>query len=602
MSERGRVGFLTFCLFAGTIVLLWQLFSITIVQHKAYLALAAKQQNVEKDILPRRGDIFVQDHAANKDSLAATSIEQYSLSVTPNEVIHKPEYAHLLAQISGANEGNLLQIFEDPGVKNQGLFYMEPIKHGLSKDDVVHIGKQISDLDIQIGVRKTAVDVNFDTAQGDTIYFLGGVFFQREYQRTYPQGALLAQALGFVNDKGKGQYGFEGQYDQELKGYIGRLRLEKDSTGALLRGTDSVQGKDGTNYELTIDRNVQYDVEQELAAEIKDSEAKAGSAIVLDPKTGEIIAMANLPSYDPNKFQDTAKDHFEYFDNPSISSMWEPGSIFKTMVMSAALDLGVVTPTTTDTFPASVVVDGHTINTALNKAFGKESMTDVLVNSDNVAMVWVANKLGSANIYKYLQNYGFGTVTGVDLSNEIGGQLPALSDWKNITRATISFGQGIGVTPLQVASAYAAIANNGKMVRPHIVHSVVQADGSKQLVPVTEGNQVIKPETAKELRDMLTAVVVHNHKKAGVDGYKVGGKTGTAQIPDPEKGGYIADAYNHSFAGMFPADDPKFVLLVKIDQPNLKKVGQFAETTAVPLFGRIAQFLLNYYQVPPTNK
>lgn len=596
MSDRARVGFLTFCLFAGTAVLIIRLFSISVVQHTDYIVKAERQQNVEKTILPKRGDVFVEDAASGQPSLVATSLERYSLSATPNEVPNPAPYAHLLAQISGANEANLLKIFNDKGL------YMEPIMHGLTKDDVTRIGKQISDLDIQLGIRTDQVPVNFDTAQGDVIYYLGGTYFQREYQRTYPEGPLLGQVLGFVNSKGVGQYGLEGQYDQQLKGYAGQLTLEQDSFGRLLGATDSVQGKDGSSYVLSIDRNVQYRVEQELAQQVKDDEAKGGSVIVMDPNTGEIVAMANTPSYDPNNYGAIAKDHIEYFDNQSVSGMWEPGSIFKPLVMSAAIDSSLVKPDTRSVFPASVTVDGHVINTALNKAFGDESMTDVLVNSDNVAMVWVANKLGNANMFKYLQNYGFGTVTGVDLANEIAGQLPALDSWRNINRATISFGQGIGVTPLQIATAYSVIANGGKLVRPHVVHALIGANGKEQLIPTTTGQQVIKPETAQEVRDMLTAVVVHNHKNAGVAGYKIGGKTGTAQVPDPEKGGYLPNAYNHSFAGMIPADNPKFVMLVKIDEPNIAKVGTFAETTAVPLFGRIAQFLVNYYQIPPTNK
>jgi cell division protein FtsI/penicillin-binding protein 2 len=596
MSDRARVGILIFCLFAGSAVLVVRLFSISVLQHSKYIAKADNQQNVEKTILPRRGNVYVQDQATGQPSLVATSLERYALSVTPHDVTDPGPYAKLLAKISGADEGNLLKIFNEKG------FYMEPIMHGLTKDQVSDIGKKLSELDIQLGVRTKAVDVNFDSAQGDIIYYLGGTYFQREYQRTYPEAALLGQELGFVNNKGVGQYGFEGQYDQQLKGYAGQLKLEQDSTGHLLSATDSVQGKDGSNYVLSIDRNVQYRVEQELAQQVKDDEAKGGSVIIMDPKTGEIVAMANTPSYDPNNFSQTAKDHIDYFDNQSISNMWEPGSIFKPIIMSAAIDQNLVQPDTRNTFAASVTVDGHTINTALNKAFGDESMTDVLVNSDNVAMVWVANKLGNQTMFDYLQKYGFGTATGVDLANEITGDLPGLAIWRNITRATVSFGQGIGVTPLQIAAAYSAIANGGNLVRPRIVHALVNASGKEQLVPTTAGQQIIKPETAAKLRDMLTAVVVHNHKKAGVDGYKIGGKTGTAQVPDSKNGGYLPNAYNHSFAGMIPADDPKFVMLVKIDEPNIAKVGTFAESTAVPLFGRLAQFLVNYYQIPPTNK
>jgi cell division protein FtsI/penicillin-binding protein 2 len=229
-------------------------------------------------------------------------------------------------------------------------------------------------------------------------------------------------------------------------------------------------------------------------------------------------------------------------------------------------------------------------------------MTQVLEKSDNVAMVSVANLLGNQKMFDYLQSFGLGTVTGIDLKNEVAGRVLPVQQWRNINRATMSFGQGISVTPIQIATAYSAIANNGKMVRPRVVKAVISANGDREEVPTFEGAQVIRPEIAKEMRDMLVSVVVHDHKKAGVDGYKVGGKTGTAQVPDPVNGGYIENAYNHSFIGLGPSDDPKFVLLVKVDQPNIAKTGQFAEGTAVPLFGRIAKFLLHYYQIKPTNK
>lgn len=593
MSPRARVAIIVGIISLLTIVLVVRVFVIAVINHGGYLAEAKQQQQVERDILPRRGSVYIQDGATGQPVVVAESVERYSLSATPKNVTHKAEYAHLLSQLSGQDESKVKAALDKDNL------YMDPLKTGLTKEDVESMAHQIFLLEKQFTHYSSEVQVNFDVTQGNILQYLGGVFFIREYERTYPEGPLLGQVLGFVNDKGTGQYGFEGQYDSELKGYAGKVSLETDSKGTTLQQIDQIAGQDGTNYELTIDRNIQQTVEQALADEVTKDQAKGGSVIVMDPKTGAIDAMASYPTYDPENFR--ANTDPSLFDNPTISSVWEPGSIFKPLIMAAAIDQGVVTADTANDFAENVQVDGYTINTALLRAYGHETMTDVLVNSDNVAMVWLGNKMGNEMMADYIRRYGFGTVTGIDLKNEIGGQIVDPAKWSNILRATTSFGQGIAVTPIQILSAYTAIANNGVEAAPRLVKGVVNADGTETDVPVPDGKQVLKPETAATLRDMLTAVVVHNHKRAGVEGYSVGGKTGTAQVPDPVNGGYLPNTYNHSFVGMAPANDPKFVMLVKIDQPNIQESGEFAESTAVPLFGQLARFLLHYYQVPPSH-
>ncbi|MCC2631777.1 MAG: peptidoglycan glycosyltransferase, cell division protein FtsI (penicillin-binding protein 3) [Patescibacteria group bacterium] len=596
MKEK-RIGILILGSFLITFGLVARLFSISVLQHDEYIAAAKEQQTLEREVLPKRGDIYVQDYTTGTPALLAQSVERFAISATPRNVTKKAEYAKVLAEASGVSEASVLERLQaEPG------WYMNPLKRGLTKEEVEAVATKLNAIEKAANPNWSNQTINFDSASGSNLLFMGGVYFIREYQRAYPEGSLLGQVLGFVNDHGTGQYGVEGQYDKELKGYKGRIALEQDSVGTLLDQKSAVDGKDGTSYELTVDRNVQYVVERELAEEIKNSEAKSGSVIVMDPKTGEIIAMASQPSYDPNEFGKVKQEDIGVFDNPAISRIWEPGSIFKPLIMAMALDLGLVTPQTKDDFPASVMVEGYKIETALRKAYGVQTMSDVLANSDNVAMVWVANKIGSQRMHDYLQKFGFGDFTGVDLKNEISGNVLALKKWRDINRATISFGQGIAVTPMQVVNAYAAIANEGKMIEPHIVKATIDKTGNRQETPIKEGAQIVSPEVSKDLRNMMVATVINAHRRAGTDGYKIGGKTGTAQIPDPEKGGYLPDAYNHSFVGIGPSDDPKYVMLVKIDNPNLKKVGIYAEGTAVPLFGRISSFLLNYYQIPPTNR
>ncbi len=602
MSTRARIGLLIGALFILAVILVGRTFQITVLQHSNFVALAKKQQDTLRAIQPKRGTIYVQDAAAGTTIAAAESLEIFSLSVTPRDVLNKPEFAHLLASLTNTDEASILATLQKKNAQGNIVAYADPLATNLSKDQVQNIITQVNALRKQLS-KSSPVVPSFDPTQGNTIYFTNGIFFTRSYKRVYPEGNFLGQTLGFVNDKDQGQYGIEGQYDTELKGYAGQVQLERDSQGSVLAQQEVVQEKDGSNYQLSIDRNIQYDAEQELAAEVQKDEAVGGSVIIMDPKTGEIRALANYPSYDPNDFRNVGKQSINLFTNPAVSSNWEPGSIFKPVVMAAAIDQGLVTPDTSNTFDESVTVNGYKIETALRRSYGTETMTKVLVNSDNVAMVWVGNKLGNQTLSDYLKMYGFGSQTGIDLTGEASGRVVPLSQWGDVQRATTTFGQGISVTPIQILTAYSAIANDGKEVMPHMVHAVQQDDSSPwQLVQPTHSQQIIKPETAAQVRDMLVQVVATNHTRAGVPGYKVGGKTGTAQVPDSVNGGYLPDAYNHSFIGMGPTDDPKFIMLVKIDQPNLAKVGMYAESTAVPLFGRIAQYLLHYYQIPPTNQ
>ena len=590
-----RIAALLVIFLLGASGLVGRLFQISVLQHGDYSLLAAGQQSVIRDILPRRGAIWFQDAASGTVDLAAESVQQYALTATPANVTKKAAYAKVLAEISGVDAGKLQKIFEGNGK------YMPPLKHGLSKADVEAVALKINAVERSVNPNYESVTVNFDAQQGGALYFTGGVIFEEEYGRTYPEGQLASQFLGFVNTTGEGQYGFEGQYDSALKGFGGTAKLERDSLGNLLQQTGGSAGADGSSYELTIDRNIQYEVEQQLALEIKNDGATGGSVIVMDPKTGGITAMANLPTYDPNKYGAVPEDQIGLFTNTSISQGWEPGSIFKDLVMGAALNEGVVTPDTVNTFDESVTVQGHKIETALRKSYGRENMSQVLSNSDNVAMVWVSDKLGNQKMYQYLESFGFGQRSGIDLRSEISGNLLALNHWQDIDRATISFGQGIAVTPLQIIAAYAAVANNGRTIRPHVVQTVIASNGNRQVIQPIYGTQVLRPEVAKELLGMMLYTVQESHNRAGTPGFQIGGKTGTAQIPDPVNGGYLPDAYNHSFVGIGTVDNPRYVLLVKIDHPDIKKVGLYAESTAVPLFGRLSSFLLHYYQIVPTG-
>jgi cell division protein FtsI/penicillin-binding protein 2 len=553
-------------------VLILRMLDIQIVKHDHYLALAQGQQRFEKVEMAQRGKVYVHDSFYDPNSYypLAFDVKKFAVWVVPHQISKKEEMSKILADLTGLTSQEIYDKI------NNDKLYIPPIKRGLSLDDANKIKDQK----------------------------LTGVFVMPEYSRYYPEATLASHILGFVNAEGDGKYGFEGHYNDELKGTAGNVKGEKDTLGRMINLLDQTNPKDGTSYVLTLDRSVQYFVEKKLNEALQQYQADSGTIVVMDVKTGGIVAMASAPSYDPNNFKDYAKDNTGIYINPSIAHLYEPGSIFKPIVMSAAIEQGAVAPETKGVFDWHIIVDGYEIKTAEKKAFGEEDMTQVLQNSDNVAMVWLSEKLGKDNLYKYLKAYNMFDKTGIDLDSEVAGYAPAFKSWKDINRATISFGQGISVTPIEIVSAYAAIANKGVYIYPHIVDKIVFADGSEKKIEKQEGEKIVKPETAQALGEMLYNVVENGHSwRAKVPGYKVGAKTGTAQIPKAE-GGYEESEdglgiYIHSLAGFAPTNDPRFVMLVKLDRP---KAAKYAENTAAPLFGEISSFLLNYYyRLSPTE-
>jgi cell division protein FtsI/penicillin-binding protein 2 len=549
------------------VVIVWRMFEKQVVEHGQYVALAEGQQRFETTDIAQRGKIFVHDNIEGEDSLypLAFDVKSFALWVVPKQAIDKEKTAKDLSTITGLDEKT---IFDE--INNDKL-YIPPIKKGIDYSTAGEIkGKKIP-----------------------------GVFVMPEYSRFYPENNLAAQLMGFVNAEGKGNYGFEGHYDKELQGTAGQTIGEKDTLGRVINLLDQKNPQDGTSYVLTIDRSVQYYVEKSLNEALTKYQADSGSVIIMDIETGGILAMANTPSYDPNLYKDVAKVSPNLFMNPAISSLYEPGSIMKPITMAGALDTGAVTPDTTGTFSNEVTVNGYQIRTAENKAFGTENMSQIIQNSDNVGMVFVSEKQGKDNLYKYLNAFNLLNKTNIDLDGEATGYVPQFKYWQDINRATIAFGQGISVTPIEMVAAYAAIANKGKYIYPHIVDQIVQPDGSKIQIEKTEGEQIVKPEVAKEVTDMLKSVFTSGHDlKAAIPGIDIAVKTGTAQIPKAG-GGYEEGIFNHSFMGFAPADNPRFVMLVKLDRP---KSAIYAESTAAPLWGQIGNFLINYYYKIAPNK
>ncbi len=446
--------------------------------------------------------------------------------------------------------------------------------------------------------------VNYTTMQQIQSLNFPGIGFQQQYSRFYPEGSSSAHLLGFVSSDSYGNptgyFGLEGYYNGELRGRDGILTQEKDAQGLpILIGTYfDRQPENGKTLVLNIDRTVQHIVEQDLLSGMQKYGAQGASAIVMDPKTGAILAMASYPNYDPGDVLDYAKG---FFTNGAIASSYEPGSTFKPLIMAAAMNEHLITPDTQcDACSGPVSIGGYEIHTWNNQYFPNTTMTDVIIHSDNTGMVFVSSKLGLDKEYQYIQNFGFGSVTGIDLQDESSPALRPKNDWHAIDVATAAFGQGIAITPLQLIRAIASIANGGYLMEPHVVHEIKDSGGDFIVAPKVVGHP-ISTDVAKQVTDIMIQEVDKGEAQwykthAGVGNFLIAGKTGTAQIP--VAGHYDPTKTIASFVGFAPADNPKFILLVKYDQPTSSIYGA---DTAAPTFFDISKQLFTYYGIVPTE-
>ena len=421
-----------------------------------------------------------------------------------------------------------------------------------------------------------------------------GLGFEPEPKRLYPNDALAANLLGFVNDDGAGQYGIEGAYDRLLRGIPGRLVVERDPKDRelALGLRTAVPPRNGADVFLTIDLVVQTAIERELRRAIEREKATSGSIIVVDPRDGAILGLASWPTFDPARVG--AADP-EALRNRAVSWSFEPGSTMKAVTIAAGIDKHVVTPTTTYDDKGYAIIGGRRLNNAQGRAYGTTTVTQILERSANAGAVFVASKLGQDPLYQYLRAFGFGSPTGIDLAAEASGAVRPLAEWYPVDVGTIAFGQGIAVTPLQLAMAYATIANGGTLYRPHVVAATRDADGEHRTAPVAVRSP-ITPDTAETLRTMLVSTVDRGIAHgASLTGYSVAGKTGTAQIPSDD-GRYVDDAYISSFAGFVPAVDPRMVVVVVLEKPQSKLLGT---VPAMNTFKAIATDALRYGRVQP---
>lgn len=430
---------------------------------------------------------------------------------------------------------------------------------------------------------------------------LKGIGFEEHSVRFYPEGSTSAKLLGFVgkNDKGEstGSFGLEGYYERILRGKPTIATQIHDAFGRpILAKTDTVEnGVQGRNLLLHVDRAIQYMAETKLKEGVEKYGAKGGMVGIMDPKTGAIIAMSAFPSFDPRNYNE-----FNYADfvNPFISSSYEPGSTFKPLIMAAAIESGLVKPETPCTICAGPVeIGGYKIKTWNDEYQANLNMIEVIQHSDNTGMVFVGKKLGPERLFKYLDLYGMGKMTGIDLQGEMVPMLRPKDSWYDIDYATATFGQGISVTPIELLTAVGSLANGGKRMEPHVVSAMETEEGKIIPIPPKVLARPVSEKTAKIMTEiMVNAVDKGESKWAKPKGYRIAGKTGTAQIP--VAGHYDPKNTIASFVGFAPADNPRFVMLVVVDRPTSSIYG--AETAA-PIFFDIAKHMLTYYGITPTE-
>lgn len=569
-EARAIVILLAFGLLATA--LFFRLFDLQVINRVFYKSLAQGQHDIYKKLPAERGKIFLSEQGSNLRYPAAINRTQYIIAALPRRLATLPN-----AQLE---------------IKRIALT-LSPL---LALKEKILIDKMSEQ---ESAYRVLASGLREKEAKKIESFKFAGITIEPQMKRYYPEKNVGGQLLGFVgieNDVSKGVYGLEGFFDEELRGEDGFLAAEKDAVGNILT-TDLSNKKDpknGLDIILTIDRAAQTFVCERVREAVKRHEADGGTVIVMNPRTGEIIAMCSAPNFDPNEYNKEKKPRV--YTNPAIFEMYEPGSIVKPLTMAAGLNEGKIEADTTYVDRGEVKVADITIKNSDLKSYGLQTMAGVLERSLNTGVVFVAQKIGKDTLRRYFEKFGLGSLTGIELDTEVSGDISSLRKKGEVYMSTAAFGQGISATPLQMITAFSAIANNGKLMKPYIVKEKKYADGRRvesKPIPIRE---VMSEQIARVLTSMLVGVVERGHgKRAGVPGYFVAGKTGTAQIPIPSGGGYYQDRTIGSFVGYAPAEHPRFVILTKIDNPKDVK---FAESSAAPLFGEIAKFLLNYFEVP----
>jgi cell division protein FtsI/penicillin-binding protein 2 len=545
-NRRIRLLLVLFVLvFAGTLARAVWLQAV----HAGSLAARAQQQHHETTVIPaRRGTIF------DRWGIQLAIGEQATTVYADPSQVEDPRAVALAAHDAlGVDAEELYPHLTDP---RRGFWYVQ------RKADAAQAAK--------LAKRK-----------------LPGLGFYPEERRIYPQGSVGAHVLGYAGVDNRGLSGLELELDSQLAGRDGKKTIVRDPFGRAIDVVSTVEEREGKNVFLTLDHTLQAEAEAVLRSTVRKWGAKAGSAIVLDPHSGGVLAMAAAPGYDANRFPQTARDAQR---NRAVTDLYEPGSTFKIVTAAAVLTEGLVTPATRFTLQSTIAVADRVIHEAHDRGTRTMSVAQIIAESSNVGTITLAEKLGGPRLERWIERFGFGKPTGIDYPGESGGVVPPLEKWSGSTIATLPIGHGIAVTGLQMAAAYATVANGGVWVQPHLVDHV----GSKRVKP--RKRRVLTRVVSSQLRAILQDVVADGTGTlAAIAGYRVAGKTGTAAKIDPD-GEYSDSRYVASFVGFVPASAPRLVILVSIDEP---KGMIWGGVVAAPAFQQIAKFGLQYLEVPP---
>ncbi|MDV2423076.1 penicillin-binding protein 2 [Corynebacterium curieae] len=562
----------------------------------------------------RRGEILDRD-----GQRLAYTMKSRSLTVSPTRLRDELKDK---AKIEGQNDGSIEGMDEkklDSFLNQKMEQTLKDMSEGIpkmiedsgasaskvDKDDILN--KLKADTQYEVLVRNVDPDVAVEIANK-----YHGVAADRQDIRQYPNGAIGENVVGKVSMDGHGQFGFEAARDTELTGIDGQSTEDVSADGQVIPGTlrDVVDTVDGRDVTLTLDLDLQTYVQQKLEKAKANSKASGAEAVVLDAATGQVLAMANTDTVDPNKNIEDQLDEGKDFENRSVSHPYEPGSVAKVVTAAAALQEGVTTPDEVHQVPGSIDMAGVTVNDAWQHGTEPFTTTGIFGKSSNVGTLMIADKLGQEKYADYLQKFGLGNTTGIELPNESAGSVPDLEQWSGGTFANLPIGQGQAWTTLQMASVYQALANGGERIEPRIIDSVMGPDGKDEKLDEPKKTQVVSPETAKTTVDMFRAVFQDDEAgvqngtagNAQLKGYQLSGKTGTAQKVDPNTGAYSNSAYWITFAGIAPANDPRFVVAVMLDEPKsgVEDNGGGGQSAA-PIFRDIASWLLNRDNIPTSK-
>ena len=612
--DEWRVNAVYIFFISAFVVVILRLFQIQVINHDDYRALAESQYSSQFEIPAKRGEILSSD-----GYVLAGAKSNYLLFAEPKRISDPYKVSSDLAEILSSMR-SLLDDYEtdyeedgdsedgeEDDITNTNKSEDSGRSPKLTKSEMFE--KYFKDFYNYISSDRLWVPLMRDITSEEKIKIeesgITGIGFEEYPVRYYPEGTLASHLLGFVGSTEDGEkvgyFGIEGRLNEDLKGKPGKVLEETDALGnpILMGDYRMVPPIQGRNVVLTINRSIQYMVEKKIKEGVEKYGAYSGSAIVMDPFTGDIIALANYPTYDPANFNEEEK-YVEKLGrknierkNLAISYTYEPGSIMKPMTVSAAVDLGLVGPDTTFVDSGPVVYSTHTIDNWDGKHYGVQTIAQLLQKSNNIGAAWVGMQVGRDKLYKYLSDFGIGTVSGIDLEGEDTGILRPKDSWTDIDTANISFGQGVSTTPLQMLSAFNVIANGGFLMQPKIISKLVDENGETE-IPSKNIRRVISKETSDIMTDLLEKAAEGGEGKYFIlKDYRISGKTGTAEVP--EEGSYSKNRTNATFVG-FLTQSKAFSLIVKLQEPQ---ESPWAAETAVPVWMDIASELVKFYGIAP---